>query len=74
MPSVISIDARSPDFESALRQAAKVLTDGGLVIFPTETFYGIAADHANAAALDRLAELKGPGGGKARGPDLGPGV
>lgn len=49
-----------PDMEAA----ARILLDGGLVIFPTETFYGIAADHTNADALSRLAELKGREEGK----------
>jgi L-threonylcarbamoyladenylate synthase len=44
---------------SQVEQAASILRQGGLVVYPTETFYGIAADHTNAPALDRLAQLKG---------------
>jgi L-threonylcarbamoyladenylate synthase len=47
-----------------MQQAARVLARGGLVVFPTETLYGIAADHANPAALTRLQALKGREPGK----------
>ena len=43
----------------ALTEAAKVLRDGKLVIFPTETVYGIGADAANASAVRRIYEIKG---------------
>ena len=39
--------------------AAKALADGDLVILPTETVYGLAADAGNAAAVARLFEAKG---------------
>lgn len=42
-----------------IKQAVSLLASGGLVVFPTETFYGIAADVDNPQALDRLAQLKG---------------
>jgi L-threonylcarbamoyladenylate synthase len=40
-------------------QAAAALKAGGLVILPTETVYGLAADAGNAAAVARLFEAKG---------------
>lgn len=39
--------------------AARALTAGGLVILPTETVYGLAADAANAEAVARIFEAKG---------------
>ena len=39
--------------------ATQVLRGGGLVIMPTETVYGLAADAANAAAVARLYAAKG---------------
>lgn len=39
--------------------AIKVLKDGGLVVFPTETCYGIAADAKNSRAVTKLLEYKG---------------
>src|SRR6201989_823638 len=39
--------------------AARVLADGGLVAFPTETVYGLGADATNGAAVARLYAAKG---------------
>lgn len=49
-----------PEFPEADRiaQAAKVIRQGGLVIFPTETVYGIAADYSNPQAMQRLKSVK----------------
>ena len=40
-------------------EAAQALRDGGLVLMPTETVYGLAADAANARAVARVYEAKG---------------
>jgi len=42
-----------------VRRAAEILRAGGLVAFPTETVYGLAADASNAKAIARLYEVKG---------------
>jgi len=42
-----------------LRRAADVIACGGVVIFPTETFYGLAADPRQPAAVARVIALKG---------------
>ncbi|HEU4383714.1 MAG TPA: L-threonylcarbamoyladenylate synthase [Anaeromyxobacteraceae bacterium] len=39
-------------------RAAEVLRGGGLVVYPTETFYGLGALVASAAAVARLAAAK----------------
>jgi L-threonylcarbamoyladenylate synthase len=43
----------------AAELAARALTAGGLVAFPTETVYGLGADATNAEAVARLYEAKG---------------
>lgn len=48
-----------------LEQAVEALRRGGVVAFPTETFYGLAADALNPSAVERLVALKGRPGGKA---------
>ncbi|MEH6952280.1 L-threonylcarbamoyladenylate synthase [Nitrobacter sp. NHB1] len=48
-----------PAGEAATAAAARVLRDGGLVAFPTETVYGLGADAANAEAVARLYQAKG---------------
>lgn len=42
----------------ALARAVQVLRAGGVVAFPTETYYGLAVDPFNAQALERLFALK----------------
>ena len=41
-----------------VRRAAQILRAGGLVAFPTETFYGLGADAANEKAVARLYAVK----------------
>lgn len=50
----------APAFEIAgLQNAIAALRAGELVVYPTETFYGIAADPFSPAALKRLFAIKG---------------
>ncbi len=39
-------------------QAARILREGGLIAFPTETYYGLAVDPFNERALQRLFSVK----------------
>jgi L-threonylcarbamoyladenylate synthase len=48
-----------PADEAAVAAAARILAEGGLVAFPTETVYGLGADATNAAAIARLYQAKG---------------
>lgn len=43
----------------ATQKAALVLRKGGIVLFPTDTLYGLAADATNPKALAKLRALKG---------------
>jgi len=49
----------SPVSPQSISQAAKILCNGGLVAFPTETVYGLGADAYNSAALAKVFEVKG---------------
>lgn len=42
-----------------LNQAVKVLKSGGVVVYPTDTAYGLAVDATNAKAVKKLYRLKG---------------
>lgn len=42
-----------------IRKVVDVLKKGGLVIYPTDTVYGLGCDMSNTKALERLARLKG---------------
>ena len=46
------------DPQQGLQEAILALRRGGIVIFPTETFYGIAVDPHDRAAVGRLVALK----------------
>lgn len=41
-----------------LHQAALTLKQGGVIIIPTETVYGIAADATNKSAVDKIFQIK----------------
>ena len=43
----------------SLKFAAQALKDGSLVVFPTETVYGLGADATNSLAVARIYEVKG---------------
>jgi L-threonylcarbamoyladenylate synthase len=45
--------------DQSLQPAVQVLADGGIVACPTETFYALAADALQEAALERLMAIKG---------------
>jgi L-threonylcarbamoyladenylate synthase len=57
-PLLIPVDT-SGDYQTAVGRAADILLDGGLVAFPTESFYGIAVDIRNESAIKRLFSAKG---------------
>ncbi len=55
--TVVTIDEQQ-GYWNAIREAAAALNSGGLVIFPTETVYGVAARADLPDALSRLYSLK----------------
>ena len=48
----------SPDAGMELAAAARFLRNGGVLVFPTETFYGLGCLAANAEAVARVYQLK----------------
>ena len=49
----------SGEREVDLKEAAKLLQDGEIVAFPTETVYGLGANAMDAAAVKKIYEAKG---------------
>ena len=45
--------------EAAIKKVVEVLKNGGLIIYPTDTVYGLGCDITNTKALERVAKLKG---------------
>jgi len=53
-----AVDPEQPDVR-AIAAAAAVVEAGGLVAFPTESFYGLGADALDSDAVARVFEVKG---------------
>src|SRR6201992_675184 len=49
----------APADSKGIAQAARILADGGLVAFPTETVYGLGADATNGEAVAAIFAAKG---------------
>ncbi|MBZ9779167.1 threonylcarbamoyl-AMP synthase [Psychroflexus sp. CAK8W] len=58
MAELIKLYEENPS-EKEIKRIAKVLKDGGLVIYPTDTVYGLGCDINNTKALEKIARLKG---------------
>jgi len=58
MAEIIRIYEENPN-PKAVERVVKVLRNGGLVIYPTDTVYGLGCDITNSRALQRLARIKG---------------
>ncbi|MDI6843761.1 MAG: L-threonylcarbamoyladenylate synthase [Anaerosomatales bacterium] len=57
MSKVIRIDPDNPSAE-AVNLAATVLRDGGIVVFPTETVYGIGASASSCIGPQEIIDIK----------------
>ena len=44
--------------EEAIQQALETLRRGGIILYPTDTVWGIGCDAANAAAVEKIYALK----------------
>ncbi|EHO08670.1 Sua5/YciO/YrdC/YwlC family protein [Myroides odoratimimus CCUG 12901] len=58
MSQFIKIYPENPN-EKEIDKVVKVLREGGLVIYPTDTVYGLGCDISNSKALERIAKIKG---------------
>jgi L-threonylcarbamoyladenylate synthase len=54
----VDVDPREPD-PRVVEEALRVLRRGGIVAYPTETFYALGVDGRSRSACDRLFDLKG---------------
>ena len=57
MAKFIKIYPENPN-PKAIQEIVDVLKRGGLVIYPTDTVYGLGCDMTNVKALERLAKIK----------------
>lgn len=48
----------TPDFSADVEACVKTLQTGGVILYPTDTIWGLGCDPRNAAAVARIFELK----------------
>jgi tRNA threonylcarbamoyl adenosine modification protein (Sua5/YciO/YrdC/YwlC family) len=58
LAKIVKVNPLDPQ-DKDLQEAAQIIRDNGLVIIPTETVYGIAANMLSRRAIERLYEIKG---------------
>lgn len=58
MSQLIKIYNENPN-PKAIEKVIKILKNGGLIIYPTDTVYGLGCDITNNKALEKIARIKG---------------
>lgn len=58
MAKYIKIYEENPNLK-AIREVVAILKKGGLIIYPTDTVYGLGCDITNTKALEKIAKIKG---------------
>jgi tRNA threonylcarbamoyl adenosine modification protein (Sua5/YciO/YrdC/YwlC family) len=58
MAELIKIFEENPN-ERAIDKVVQILKQGGLIIYPTDTVYGLGCDITNAKAMEKVAKIKG---------------
>ena len=58
MAQFIKLFNENPN-EREIEKVIKVLKKGGLIIYPTDTVYGLGCDITNTKALEKIAKIKG---------------
>ena len=58
MPEILKVDADNSE-EKILTKAVEILANGGIIAYPTETFYGLGADATNEKAIEKIFAVKG---------------
>jgi tRNA threonylcarbamoyl adenosine modification protein (Sua5/YciO/YrdC/YwlC family) len=54
---LLSINSQNPQMR-LIKKAADILRQGGIVIYPTDTVYGLGCDLSNKKGIERIYELK----------------
>ncbi len=58
MAEFIKIYEENPN-PKEIKRVVKILRDGGVIIFPSDTVYALGCDIKNKSALERVAQLRG---------------
>jgi len=54
---MLSINSQNPQMR-LIRKAVDILRQGGIIIYPTDTVYGLGCDLSNKKGIERIYELK----------------
>lgn len=54
---LLEIHPKNPDARK-IKQAIEIIQNGGLVIYPTDTLYGLGCDITNTKAVERICRIK----------------
>lgn len=54
---ILEINPQNPQ-KRLIRRAAEILRNGGIIAYPTDTYYGIGCDIFNKNAIERVYQLK----------------
>ncbi|MGB8374906.1 MAG: Sua5/YciO/YrdC/YwlC family protein, partial [Salegentibacter sp.] len=58
MAELLRIYDENPS-QKHINHVVETLRNGGLVIYPTDTVYGLGCDITNTSALEKIAQIKG---------------
>ena len=54
---IVSVNRQNPQMR-LIRKAVDILRQGGLIVYPTDTFYGLGCDLFNKKGIERIYEIK----------------
>ena len=57
IPMLININQQNPQ-QRLIQKVVDILKSGGIVVYPTDTFYGIGCDIMNKRAIERIYQIK----------------
>ena len=60
-----TVNVQQKDKDSVIKKACEILSAGGLIVFPSDTVYGLLVDAANEEAVKKLIQFKNRPIGKA---------
>lgn len=57
-PTQVKRERKPMNFEEDLRHSVKVLREGGIILYPTDTIWGLGCDATNQAATEKIFRIK----------------
>lgn len=57
LPMILEINSEHPE-PRKIKQVAEILANGGIIAYPTDTYYGIGCDLFNKESIEKIYQLK----------------